>query len=244
MNRRNIIAVTVVILALTAICFGAAALDLSEVDPNTAISGWAFSSQPGHMGTKNLTYSYYDSTVLSAYSTFVDGGIALWGDNINMTYTSDPSEAGLVFYKIDLPSKATASTQVISYDSQTEHRTKCVIYIYSDYFDSNVTDGKYRTIAHELGHVYGLGDMTSFANHIMYAAYSTTKNVTSDDIWGMKVVTHAHIHGTLFMGTYEVVNASYHDITCSSCYGKIRRVHSPNGFGVCACGYTGPFISP
>ena len=244
MNRRNIIAAIIVILALTAICFGAAALDLSEVDPNTANSGWAFSSQPGHMGTKDLTYSYFDSAALSAYSTFVNGGIALWGDNINMTYTSDSSEAGLVIYKIDLPSKATASTQVISYDSQTGHRTLCRINIYSASFDSNATAGKYRTIAHELGHVYGLGDMTSFSNHIMYAVYSTTKNVTSDDIWGMKVVTHVHIHGTLFMGTYEIVDASYHDITCNSCHGKIRRVHSPNALGVCACGYTGPFLYP
>ena len=120
----------------------------------------------------------------------------------------------------------------------------CRINIYSASFDSNATAGKYRTIAHELGHVYGLGDMTSFSNHIMYAVYSTTKNVTSDDIWGMKVVTHVHIHGTLFMGTYEIVDASYHDITCNSCHGKIRRVHSPNALGVCACGYTGPFLYP
>ena len=186
----------------------------------------------------------FSSAVQAAYSSYVGGGIGLWGTNISMTCISDVDSAGLEIKVSNKITDATASTLVNSVDSETGHRTKCTITIYPNFnLTSHTYDGKIRTIAHELGHVYGLGHVT-FTSSIMYGAYSTTTNVISQDIWGMKVVTHAHIHGTLFMGTYEVVNASYHDITCSSCYGKIRRVHSPNGFGVCACGYTGPFISP
>ncbi|MBQ6042969.1 MAG: hypothetical protein IJL41_02370 [Clostridia bacterium] len=99
-------------------------------------------------------------------------------------------------------------------------------------------------MAHELGHAYGL-DVVNNPNSIMNTTFNSAMSVTSQDIWGMKVVTHVHEHGPLVMGnTYEVVDASYHYITCNSCKGKVKRVHAPNAYGVCACGYTGPFLHP
>ncbi|MBO7666672.1 MAG: matrixin family metalloprotease, partial [Clostridia bacterium] len=185
------------------------------------------------------------SAVQAAYRSYVGGGIGLWGTNISMTCISDVDSAGLEIKVSNKITDATASTLVNSVDSETGHRTKCTITIYPNFdLTSHTYDGKIRTIAHELGHVYGLGHVT-FTSSIMYGVYSTTKDVTSQDIWGMKVVTHIHSHGVLVLGTtYEFIDATYHYITCNSCKGKIKRVHTPDGNGVCSCGYTGPYVYP
>ncbi len=244
MNKRFISLFALIMLFALAFCVIATALSLDDLDPNTDVSGWAYSTQPGHMGTSSITYSFAYSSLYSVYNSTVISGKNLWGSNISLSYTSDSSNAVLVFLADDLSVfDAAAITDVCAIDNSTGHRTKCYITIDPNVFINCSEEVNAVIIAHELGHVFGLGHVDN-SYSIMNPGYATTMSVTSNDIWGMKVVTHAHIHGTLFMGTYEVVNASYHDITCNSCHGKIRRVHAPNALGVCACGYTGPFLYP
>ena len=136
----------------------------------------------------------------------------------------------------DAASDATASTLVVSVDSNG-HRTKFTITIYSVNFLGSYTNvnGRNRTIAHEIGHAYGLGDISQSSN-IMYGSYSTLKQVTTQDIWGMKVVTHQHNHSSSTTGTYSQLNASYHNVVCSSCYGIYKQDHSYVN-GICSkCG--------
>jgi len=224
-------------------CFRIFAYDLDELDANTTVSGWAFSTQPGHMGTKDVNYAYNSLTSFTLLSARVVGAKTLWGTNINMTHTSSNSEAGIIFYINDLPSGTLAKTLVISVDSSTDHRTLCKIETNANAYATYTDEEWYIFIAHEIGHAYGLGHVNN-SSSIMYSHYDPAMGITSNDIWGMKVVTHQHVHGTLFIGTYEVVDATYHTITCNSCKGKVTRVHAPNAYGVCACGYTGPFLYP
>ncbi|MBQ3551612.1 MAG: matrixin family metalloprotease [Clostridia bacterium] len=87
--------------------------------------------------------------------------------------------------------------------------------IYSQEFDGNATAGKYRTIAHEIGHVYGLGHVDNYSNQIMYPYHSTTKNVTTYDIAGMNVMTHTHTHNGSYPGTYVQLSGYQHIKRCS-----------------------------
>ena len=220
-------------------------LNIFANDANTTVSGWSLTT-PYHMGTKNCSYSYDNSSVKTAYEDYFTAAIGLWGNNINMTYTSNLESAVLVLMEYDLTDNEIMGTLNFLYETTTGHKVKCFIVIDPVMFnDPSITvEGKNILLAHEIGHVYGL-DHAPSSSSIMYDGYSTTKNVTSQDIWGMKVVTHVHTHGPVVMGTtYDFIDASYHYVTCNSCKGKVKRVHAPNAYGVCACGYTGPFLYP
>ncbi len=211
------------------------AASLARTSANTSVSGWAYSTQSGHMGVKTSNYTFDSSTTYNTYSTYLSNGIALWGTNISMGYTSQSTAKGLIIAS-DAASDATASTLVVSVDSNG-HRTKFTITIYSVNFLGSYTNvnGRNRTIAHEIGHAYGLGDISQSSN-IMYGSYSTLKQVTTQDIWGMKVVTHQHNHSSSTTGTYSQLNASYHNVVCSSCYGIYKQDHSYVN-GICSkCG--------
>lgn len=135
-------------------------------------------------------------------------------------------------------SDATASTTITAVNN-SDHRLSYTITIYSRNFDDNSDAGKNRTMAHEPGHAYGLGHVDNPID-IMYGGYSVSKNVTSSSIWGMKVVTHAHIHSASTSGTVVKYTTESHVILCSSCKAHYYTSHIWNSTkSACTkCGYT------
>ena len=79
MKKQAIFSAILLFVIVYICCFGIFAIDLSDLNANTSVSHWAFSTQNGHMGTKDLTYAYSSSSVESSYSSYVNGGIGLWG---------------------------------------------------------------------------------------------------------------------------------------------------------------------
>lgn len=215
--------ISIVLFFSFALSSSASAGSLGLTKANTQQSGWAYSDQAGHMGTKNSTYRFENESVKNTYSSYVTEGIALWGSYINMTYT--PASANGVFLESAENSNATAATQITNVDANG-HRTSYTITIYKNNFMNGTSrEGRIRTIAHEIGHAYGLGHVPD-SGQIMYVQYSATTKVTQKDSWGMQVVTHAHVHNRNTAGTYSEYSASHHEVICSACKGIYIQEHT------------------
>lgn len=166
-----------------------------------------------HMGTQNTTYKYSSSTVKDTYSAYATTGIGLWGAYISCTESSSSPMGTITVSAMDSGANADLGP---SYYTSTMHMASWTLTIYSQNFDGNSNAGKYRTIAHEIGHAYGLGHV-DYSTQIMYHTYSASKNVTSYDKAGMNVMTHTHTHSGSYSTTLEKYSTYSHKVRCSTC---------------------------
>ena len=208
--------------------------DISSFLTDTT-TGWAKYDSNAHMGAKNTSYTYASNAVKTAYSKYVNAGIALWGSHITCPENSSTRAITGSFTVSNMDSSANAVTNA---SNVSNHRSSWEITIYSQNFDSdeNTDAGKYRTIAHEIGHVYGLHHVASNSK-IMYGTYSENKNVTSTDEAGMDVMTHSHTHSSSTSYTYNGYNGQQHKKRCSTCLAYSLENHTLNSNNVCTkCG--------
>lgn len=177
-------------------------------------TGWSKpnNSNSKHMGTKYTTYKYSSSSVKTKYLGAVSGGISLWGNNISCTY-SVSSGKGLITVSAGDIGQIAATR---SYNDSNKHITTWEIKIYSELFDDYSMTAQKKIIAHEIGHVYGLTHFNN-RNHIMYQSYQVTIGVTDQDIAGMNVMTHEHIHSGSYSRTYESCSDHSHKVRCTTC---------------------------
>ena len=167
-----------------------------------------------HMGSTYTTYTYSSTDCRNQYETYVTAGISLWGSCISCS-ENEYSTIGMITSSDDYVFKNAETVPV--YVPSTRHVVSWTITIYSLNFDINTEDIKIRTIAHEIGHVYGL-DHVNYNNQIMYGSSSSSKNVTSYDIAGMDVMTHSHMHTGPYSTTLEQHSAYTHKARCTTCH--------------------------
>ena len=217
------------------------ASSLIYTSPNTSVSGWAYLTT-GHKGTISATYAFVYGIDEEEYQPIMAGGAALWGTNISVLKISNTNLAqGLIIIN-DLATNTLASTYIPpeSVDSNG-HIQAFNLTINTYYFDILTPALKYKVIAHELGHAYGLDHVPQNTN-IMFgtanAYWFSSAQVTAQDIWGMKVVTHEHVHSASTTGTYTQLDVMSHEVTCSSCKGIYIQEHTFNAYNTCTkCGY-------
>lgn len=86
------------------------------------------------------------------------------------------------------------------------------------------SSGKSKIIAHEIGHIAGLGHVEN-ASSIMNYNYSSSMGVRTQDRRGMEVCTHQHTHSGSYSKTYEPYSASGHKTRCTYCKAYSLDVH-------------------
>ncbi len=214
-----------VVLVVTCIfCFSliASATSISSLCTDET-SGWS-KWDDRHMGGKYTTYSYSNSIIESEFSNYVEQGINMWGNSISCTQVDSGAEGTICASYLNIGATASVSS---TFDS-SGHVTSWTLTIYSALFNTGTSEGKTRTIAHEIGHVYGLGHVDDSSN-IMYHTYSVTKSVTAADLRGMNLMTHSHNHSSTTSYNLEWLG-TIHKKRCDTClaYEEIQCTETSN----------------
>ena len=181
-------------------------------------SGWTLFLSHAHQGTKTTYYDYATLAVEEDYETDFDNGRGLWGNLVTMLQV-DVGNEGTINAALDYTTTARALTTI--YSDVNNHIDLWTLLIYINNFTGS-SEGKARTMAHEIGHVYGLNHVSN-PDQIMYGYYDEEKDVESGDEWGMKVCTEEHINHSDY--TYLSYNDTQHMKICGACNGYYLEEH-------------------
>lgn len=175
-------------------------------------SGWQ-KLDNRHMGSKYTTFSY--GTCLTTYYDEIQAGISMWGSYINFTQVS--SNAMGTIQSVDDYYYGYSAYVNSAYNSQG-HVTSWTLTIYQDEFNYEINRSNAAVvIAHEIGHIYGLGHVTRDRD-IMYNDFSGNQRVSSFDKLGMMVMTHSHVHIDETTYAIQQHSVAQHRKRCETCY--------------------------
>ena len=204
------------------------------------------------------------------YKDYVEKAITMWNDTAGGVVNDDNYEiinmeelesGGMGTIKLAYnEDKGNAWVNICYMESDTDKKiTNWTLTINTYWFEKKNSDGsdfydyedKVKTIAHEIGHVFGLADLKDTNNYsqIMYYRKNPSKSITANDIQGMEVVTESftsdewvpvatedrctnHVYTTRSGGefilehkdTHSYIDESY--ITCPDC-GHMRNIEIP-----------------
>lgn len=203
--------------------------------------GWGI-MEDFHLGTYICSYKF-DSNVSATNKTLFRSAVALWTNNTGAQITETSSAIGTIALR-DLGASVVAAT-TLNYSASTGHLTSWVIYINTN---ENITITALY-LAHEIGHVFGLSDLSSSGNinKLMYyqSDFTATKPTVSD-IKGFNVITGIHtVHNWKYTNAYRQCldcdgkktvahqytwtdyNSYLHRGVCSLCNEVVYEPHSP-----------------
>ena len=108
------------------------------------------------------------------------------------TFSENSSSSNVSQEENDSSTSRTAKNKFEGYVDG--HIVKFMITINKPRFEILSSEEQKRTIAHELGHSFGLLDLTesNWSRNIMYGYSSSYKYVTTNDINGVKFSAHIH----------------------------------------------------
>lgn len=224
---------------------------------------WSFDSL-NHTKSNTLTYKFDPSSY--PYRGYFYQGTTLWMNETNANIEETSNGVGTVSTYSDTLEPGTAM-KFTPHGRVNGHLTSWTIAFNTNY-NGNFTG---TIAAHEIGHAYGLYDLTNIANKnvLMYAYNSRTANgPTSNDIKGYLYATGQHTDNNHFWiysngrrkcnvcdgyktvdrskyTTWTDYSAIYH-VTVESTTGfYVYEYHYPYYTTSCSvCGRTGPIIIP
>ena len=234
-NIKNFL--TVILLFILSISLlGSTLEEDSECIPQgflpSSTAGWALHPERNnyHMGSKITKYNYADE-IAESYSTYIDAGKALWGDFISMSEVEDDAMGVIdTMDDPDIDTIAVCPPECHNPDPDNHYHDYCetgweiIINIPNFDAEDRTYKHKIRTIAHEIGHIYGLADLfEGYELQIMYKYSSASKDVTGKDEIGMEICTDIHTEHDFSNILYE--DSNYCVVACSHCGGYIPVPH-------------------
>ncbi|MCL2083617.1 MAG: hypothetical protein FWH04_10380, partial [Oscillospiraceae bacterium] len=158
--------------------------------------GWVFQDAEHtnflHAKSKKYDYRYSSKAIKDKYVSFFSSGIGIWGNLIDMR---EKDKSKNVVAEGPLRPSSTLAIAKVSYNKGKQHITRWMITVNTEgRFMSISTTGKNRIMGHEIGHVYGLGDLYDAKNRgkLMVGIYENMGGITASDKRGMEVMTGAH----------------------------------------------------
>ncbi len=202
--------------------------------------GWKLRDRNSIRGSKKYAYSFESSALSGALSEYFNKAIAMWGSEISLTKESTSSNADLIIKTAPI-SQANAVDSTIR--SSNGRIISATITVNISSFSSLSNAQRIRTLARELGRVYGLDFVSGGSNQIMSRTLSSTASVTSMDKCGIRYVTGTHAAHSY--GAWVDSSSTYHTRVCSTCKGILHESHTANSTGTCPmCGHKGPVTAP
>lgn len=205
-----------------------------------SVTGWTFAypSYYTHTGTKSITY-YYGDVYSGDYHTRFTEGKNLWGANISMQRTAN-SDAAKVIFRVDPTGgskypDANAVTEFRLSGSPGLHQSNWNIIFFKNRIDPLTSYQRKIIAAHEIGHVYGLGEVWN-SSQVMYGVTPTASTtITASDIKGIQLMTHEHTCSAISAkNTYGWVDGTFHRKRCRDCSSFVYEVHT-NGSSCTLC---------
>ncbi|MCL2036627.1 MAG: dockerin type I domain-containing protein [Oscillospiraceae bacterium] len=203
MKIKRLIALKMAILCFMLVLFSTSSSDFSGPDSNLIIkgsenTGWKRAKYNYHNSSDTIQFKFDDSDpyLTTAYRNVTIQGANLWISNTALNISQSPSSTRTVkTYYNDNPNSEKGKLSAYFYyigNPFQGHYGSWTIYINRA---KNVTA---RTLAHEFGHAFGLGDLESPANSIKLMYHSTNnwlaQGPTTSDIWGAYAILGIHGH--------------------------------------------------
>ncbi len=179
-------------------------------------TGWTYNDY--HMGKKADTYRFTSTTVEQKYGTYMTNAASIWGNSISFTKSSSGRVPISQLYS-NTPGRL-ASTSTDYYDNETIYSTSLVIH-YNNFDALSSNEQKNETLAHEIGHIYGLDHFDGDGGKYLMHSTSLDVSIKPKEIAGMNCMTHSHVHSYPSHYTltyYSSINNNQHVSRCPTCY--------------------------
>ena len=207
-------------------------------------SGWKMWDYR-HIPSRSTSYRLSDDGITDDYRSIIRDGIALWGTTLSCT--ENVSGVGLIGSDTSYSDDIVAMV-LSEYDTFSGHITSWSMTISPSNFEQLSYAAQIRTIAHEVGHVYGLHHVNN-SRQLMYGYVSETKDVTWFERLGINTLTHTHVHNDETTYAIQQHSTTQHRKRCETCYAfylidctYTTQYHSGNYHYLqinCVCGNSG-----